>query len=68
MLLGIPYNQFKVRNQEYLYRGHESLLQSWPDLSDPTVYPISFNTLMSKISKQYVSPILLLNSGMEDME
>ena len=37
MLLGIPYNQLTFKNHENLYRGHESLLQSWPDLSDPTV-------------------------------
>ena len=37
MLLGIPYSQFTVRKHENIHRGHESFLQSWPILSDPTV-------------------------------
>ena len=37
MLLGFPYSKFTVRKHENIYRGQESFLQGWPDLSDPTV-------------------------------
>ena len=43
MLLDIPYSKFTVSNYKNLYRGHESFLQSWPDLSDPTVSTYPFN-------------------------
>ena len=33
-----PYTKFTVRKQEHIYRGHESCLSNWPDLSDPIVY------------------------------
>ena len=57
MLLGIPYSKFTVRKYENIYRGDDSFLQSWPDLSDPTldlgfslvVYEIDqFNTFLHK--------------------
>ena len=51
MLPGIPYNKFTVRKHKNIYRGHESCLSNWPDLSDPTV-PI-FNSLHESEETMY---------------
>ena len=55
MLLVIPYDEFALMNDKSWHRGHESFLQSWPDLIDPTsrinqVWPIWKAALMSSVS------------------